>query len=623
MANALSNSLSQISETLSKLKSGLSTISGDEKKKFESSSAPAQLASGLNQLSGTISSSSARRAVDNAKANNNIKTTSASDNYAEQLQTLMGKVTTAEAAQKKAEAAQTNAEADLSIKEQQQGGIETALAVAKKGDGEDTTTETTQDTTGQTPVSKLSPEDVATFGLTPEQATDPFTVSQVERFKGNSEIIGSTITAMGEMLATESEETKALMANIDAMTKNQQAQITAEYRKRQAGAALAGIIAGHALYSPEEHQGLIAEVVLEGKAKLDEIALEGTKEKIKLQQNLRDFKYKTFIEQSDKLMALNDLKVDTVTAIQTELLRVNQEQRDNLLFDQSQEERDATILAEELIDASDEQIIAAAKANGITPGLLIGAVRSIKPDPVVYSGGSGGSGGGSGYINTTEGGGALDKLNPEDKLFVESLLDKAMNDPDNFNMSEVPDEFERVFQVALAEKKKQKQLDEIDMPDLTQSFIDDLNWLNDNDNLKWYNVFSKDDKNKFQDAAAQAGFANALTGETSDIKRMLNTKEGQKALRAMRENEIKVGTDFSKQERADKIMEMLINGFDYKGEHTEGAFAATIREREAEKNRKKKELANESIYVTTPETKIKKAEPAPEKDKKVIWGINT
>lgn len=386
MANALSNSLSQISETLSKLKSGLSTISGDEKKKFESSSAPAQLASGLNQLSGTISSLSARRAVDNAKANNNIKTTSASDNYAEQLQTLMGKVTTAEAAQKKAEAAQTNAEADLSIKEQQQGGLEAAVAMSQKDkNGNDIPATTTQDTTGQTPISSLTPQDIADYGLTPEQAGDPFTVAQVERFKGNTEIISSTITAMGDMIASESEDTKALMANIDAMTKNQQAQITAEYRKRQAGAALAGIIAGHALYSPEEHQGLIAEVVLEGKAKLDEIALEGIKEKVKLQQNLRDFKYKTFVEQSDKLTALNDLKVDTITAIQTELLRVNQEQRDNLLFDQSQEERLSSMLAEELIGASDEKIKATALANGIEPGSLMGAVREITPAPKAAS----------------------------------------------------------------------------------------------------------------------------------------------------------------------------------------------------------------------------------------------
>lgn len=591
MANALSNSLSQISETLSKLKSGLSTISGDEKKKFESSSAPAQLASGLNQLSGTISSSSARRAVDNAKANNNIKTTSASDNYAEQLQTLMGKVTTAEAAQKKAEAAQTNAEADLSIKEQQQGGLEAAVAMSQKDkNGNDTPATTTQDTTGQTPISSLTPQDIADYGLTPEQAGDPFTVAQVERFKGNTEIISSTITAMGDMIASESEDTKALMANIDAMTKNQQAQITAEYRKRQAGAALAGIIAGHALYSPEEHQGLIAEVVLEGKAKLDEIALEGIKEKVKLQQNLRDFKYKTFVEQSDKLTALNDLKVDTVTAIQTELLRVNQEQRDNLLFDQSQEERDATILAEELIDATDEQIIAAAKANGITPGLLIGAVRSIKPDPVVAKGGSSAD-----RSVSSSGESVLDALSPEDRIIAKSYIADALRKGDDFKWSDVPSEFENVVRTGYEEALKKKTLDETPDVDLVSDFMEVIETAKTEEGMPWYKDIydGKEVDERFQDVSAQAGKASFWTGTKTDIKRMLNTENAKKSLRALRTQEVMTGVTLSTAERIKFIMDDLvgytpINEDGSEGEKVEGVLKSEMDEKQRKDTERKK-----------------------------------
>ena len=587
-------------------------MSSEEKAKFDNSSAASGMKSSLQSVSGTLSSEQARRAVDNAKTQNG--TASQSSDLLKQLQEAVGRATTAEADKKKAEAAQTNAEANLSIKEQQQGGLEAAVADSKKT--EEVETDTTQDTTGNTPppVSTLSVEDIADYGLTPEQAADPFTASQIQRFKDNTEIIGSTITTMGEMLKTESEETKALMANIDAMTKNQQTQIDAEYRKRTAGAALAGIISGKALYSPEEHQGLIAEVVLEGKAKLDEIALEGTKEKIKLQQNLRDFKYKTYVEQSDKLMALNDLKVETVTAIQEELLRVNQEQRDNLLFDQGQEERDATILAEELIDASDEQIIAAAKANGIPEGLLIGAVRSIQPDPVKAKSGSS-----SISFESGDGVSVTDGLSSGDKAAVDGYAEGLISG--EYTLSNIPADWKKIVVARKAELEEEKALNEADNADLTGDFMADLEWLDDNDNLKWYNVLSKDDKNKFQDAAAQAGFANAFTGEKSDIKRMLNTKEGQDALKALRQNEIKAKNDFSKRERANQLMEMLINGFDYKGERVEGAFAATIKEREAEKLRKKKELANESISVTTPETTIKKDEPTPKKDNKVIWGV--
>lgn len=599
-----SNQLSKIKETLLGLKEGLGSMSAEEKAKFDNSSAVEGMASDLINVRGILSSEQARRSVDNSKKNNNTAQSSG-DEWVDRLQQANARAYKAEADKKKAEVARTNAEADLSIKEQQQSGLEAIVAGA--GGEEQVATNTTQDTTGNIlpPVPTLTPEDVFNYGLTPEQATDPFTASQVERFKSNTEIIGNTITAMGEMVATESAETRALMANIDAMTKNQQIQIDAEYRKRSAGTALAGIINGHALYSPEEHQGLIVQVVLEGKARLDEISLEGTKEKIKLQQNLRDFKYKTYVEQSDKLIALNDLKVETVTAIQSELLRINEEERDNMLFDQSQEERDATILAEELIDATDEQIIAAAKANGIPEGLLIGAVRSIKPDPVIYSGGRGG-GGGSVSFESGDGISVTDGLSSGDKATVDSYAEDLVSG--KITLSNVPKEWKDIASARSKEIEKEIALKEIDDVDLVSEFMADIENAKTAEGMGWWQDLTggKEVDERFQDASAQAGKAKPITGTKTDIKRMLNDPDAQKALRVIRESEIKSGETFSSTKRTEVVMKMLIEGFfeeDFKGNRLQDEegndiwvdpiFKSEIDEKQrkaAEKKRKKDSL---------------------------------
>ena len=623
--STLSNSLSQIGETLSKIKSGLSSLSPEEKSKFDNSSSAQQLSSGLSQLSGTISSESARRAVENAKANNNLNVPNSSNDLLKQLQDATGMATKAEAAKKEAEAAKANAEANLSIKEQQQSGLESALAVAKGSTNNDTQTQTTQDTTGQVPQGGLSNSDINTYGLTKDQANDPFVVSQIQRFNGNSAIIGSTIQAMGEMMKTESADTQALMANIDAIAKNQQAQVDAEYKKRVAGATLSGIINGNALYSPEEHQGLISQVILEGKAKLDEISLTAIKTKIGLQQNLRDFKYKTFVEQSDKLMKLNDLKIETVTAIQSELQRVSKEQNDKLLFDQSQEERDATILAEELINASDNQIIETAKANGITPGLLIGAVRQIKPKLVATSSG-GVNGGVSNDVNLVapDGGSVLDNLNAGDKALVEAYVDNAIKNPDKFKISDVRKDLRDIYQLALVEKQKQIELDSIDMPDLTQSFIDDLNSVDAINNKGWWaKHFGESAIKNFQDMSAQAGSASVWTGSETDIKRLLSTQPAQDALRALREEEINAKETLSKQNRIDTFKTMLVDGFTNTktGKWVPGVLDAVIKEKQAESDRKKKESQKIDIYQTTPQTNIHKEKQQNTKNDNPIWGI--
>ena len=450
--NNLKTSLSGISQTLA-------SLSAKDKKKFENSASSDLLSKGLTNLSGTLTSASARKKLENSLKDSGIKNQMTENN--DPLSNALSRLAESEKGKKLAEESQKNAEANLSLREQQQSSLESALAQSKDISGsEKKETPTTQNNV----IASL--DTIQAYGLTPEQASDPFIVSEIEKNKAEQTRISTVMDSITEMFKDESRDTQALMTNINAMAANQNQMIETEFKKRTAGATLAGIYSSRAQYSPLAHQSAIAEVVLEGKAKLDEIEIKATELKLQAQKDLREFKSKSVIESSELLKEYNELKTDTLLAIRTELSRVEEQERNKTKFDQEQADRSALILSEELVDASDDQIKAVAESYGIDFGLLKKAVADatfLSKDRKLDLESKRAS------IDNT-----YDLMrqrsekeketgsNPEEvSAYADAILDAEKNDENNFQLNNVPESLRGAVAIELASRKNQKMGEEI------------------------------------------------------------------------------------------------------------------------------------------------------------------
>ena len=361
---AVDTNLEKIKTTLQGISSSLASSTPEQRTQLEGT---------LKTLGGALSSEQARRSVENAKTSSPGTTPSATTPTTDALTKAMQDKAAAETRAKEAEARKKEAEATASIADQR-------LAQRNAGKTGTTSGLSNSDATANSGVTTLEgllaqePE-LANYGLTADNVSDPMVVATLRNQVARSQQLEADYNRLNEMVAKKEERTKEQVALINTSIKNQEAQLKVEQRKRMASEGMAGVLSGRSLYSPEEHQGLIQEVVQDGILKLQEIQIEGFKLKNEMWDNFDNYEFEKYTKKSEVLKEYNKLELDTVTAIQTHLQNIAKTQQEKIVFDQQQMDRSSLILAGELVGASDATIRETATANGVDYGLLKKAVE--------------------------------------------------------------------------------------------------------------------------------------------------------------------------------------------------------------------------------------------------------
>lgn len=329
-----------------------------------------QLGGALNTLGSTLSSTEARTAVSNAQRNTTQSPTRTESPTIDPLIEAQQARAQAEARAKNAEAKMKEAEATASISDQRLLKKTGATAGA-------TGSPASQTQTGATALNNIlaSEPQLADYGLNENNVDDPMVVASLRYQAAREGQIANDVNILNEYVARREQRVKDQVALIDQSIANQNEQLKVEQRKRMASTSMAGILSGRSLYSPEEHQGLIQEVIQEGILQLQEIQLEGYKLQNEMWSDFEDFEFEAYTQKSEMLKEFNRLELETVTTIQERLQEVAKIEREKQLFDQSQMERTSLILAEELVGASDEEIRQTAEREGVDYGMLLRAVR--------------------------------------------------------------------------------------------------------------------------------------------------------------------------------------------------------------------------------------------------------
>jgi len=138
------------------------------------------------------------------------------------------------------------------------------------------------------------------------------------------------------------------------------------------------------MYSAEEHEGIISEVIQDGYARVAEI--ENTRDLaiLEAKKAQREFRYKAFVEASDMIEALSEMKQQTIVDMANRISQVEADAREKMRFDQEQADRNAFLLAPELTDATPEEIQRAALANGIEVGALVREIEAYNQEQEQY-----------------------------------------------------------------------------------------------------------------------------------------------------------------------------------------------------------------------------------------------
>lgn len=367
--------LNQIKTTLQGISDNLSASTPEQRQ---------QLSSAFSTLQGTLSSEQARRSVSNAQAIAPGTTPSAMPTSAPDAMTkILQEKAQAEARAKEAEAKKKEAEATASIADQR---LIKNTSVTSTTAGVDGATAVSEDAKKMQFQELMQREPMlGEYGLTEENLEDPMVIATLRNQVAQSQQIQADATRLSEMVARKEERTQQQVALVGQSIKNQEAQVKVEQRKRLSAQGMAGMLSGRSLYSPEEHQGLIQEVVQDGILKLQEIQIEGFKLQNEMWDDFENYEYEAYTKKSEMLKEFNKLELDTVTAIQTRLQAVAKAEQEKLVFDQEQMDRASFVLAPELVNAAPEQIREVALSNGIEPGLLAREVEAYKQSQEIFN----------------------------------------------------------------------------------------------------------------------------------------------------------------------------------------------------------------------------------------------
>ncbi len=322
----------------------------------------------LKTENGVLTSRTAQNAVDSAGKVINSKG-SGSNPLAE----LMNANTKLQAEFAKEKATRAKLEADLSIKNQLgtgETGTTTGTTTGKPVDPtKNTTTTATTGTTVQ-PVEEVIP------GL----ENDPTANAIMQAFNERVAVTNANVDRLNDFVEASDDDTASAIKSLQATARGQIKRVEAENIRIAQAARVAGIVSGRGMYSPEEHEGIISEVISEGIDRVTDI--ENTRDTaiLEAKKAQREFNYKAYVEMSDLVTELSDLKREAIIDMKDRLREIETDARDKMKFDQEQADRNAFILAPELMDATSDEIYKAALANGIDPGLLSREVQTYKDE---------------------------------------------------------------------------------------------------------------------------------------------------------------------------------------------------------------------------------------------------
>jgi hypothetical protein len=203
---------------------------------------------------------------------------------------------------------------------------------------------------------------------------DPIAAALAEDFANQQAVVQEQLSALRAFTDAEDSETQQTLNNIQATADLQAKRVAKENQRLAQASQTAGIVSGRGMYSPYEHEGIVSEVIQDGLDRITQIELSAQDAKLVAKKAHREFKYEAFVQATEMVSALSEMKRDTIVAIGKRLQEVEAAERDKMTFDQEQADRTAFILAPELVGATPEEINAAALANNINPGMLMRTV---------------------------------------------------------------------------------------------------------------------------------------------------------------------------------------------------------------------------------------------------------
>jgi hypothetical protein len=360
-------SLADIKTSLQNVSAGISNLSSSERAKFENSASATALKGGLTSLSGTLTSEQARRTVANTQKDASKTTPNAGSGINDAYSKLFAENEKTKQDLADTQAKLTSAQSGLSISEQQKQATEDAAAEALlKGKKN-----------GQTTTDPNVPADTS-VGLEDIAGEDPILKAMVDSANQQRTSLNSQLDVLNRQMLDADEDTKFMVRQIDNMTRQQIQRQEKANEQMVRGAKVAGLTAGIAQYSPETHSGIIQETINDGLALIQDIEFKAMEKKYEAKKDLRDFNYKGYLESQKLITEYNDLKNKTIISMYEQIQKAETDAREKIKFDNEQADRNAIILAPELINASPDLIAKTAAANGIELGALMRAVNDAK-----------------------------------------------------------------------------------------------------------------------------------------------------------------------------------------------------------------------------------------------------
>ena len=201
-----------------------------------------------------------------------------------------------------------------------------------------------------------------------------------EDFNNQQSIMQEQLSALAAFVDAEDDDVQSSLRNIQATADLQSKRVAKENERLAQASQVAGIVAGRGMYSPYEHEGIISEVIQDGLDRITQIELTAQDAKLEAKKAHREFRYEAFVQSTEMVSALSELKRQTIVDIGKRLQEVEAAEREKMTFDQEQQDRTSFILAAELADATPEEIRAAALANGVDAGALMRTVADYKQE---------------------------------------------------------------------------------------------------------------------------------------------------------------------------------------------------------------------------------------------------
>lgn len=316
------------------------------------------------QVSGiTTSDDAANRAKNADKTINDITTPSDDKNdpfkdLFSRINTLQQDLNKAKEAEKKAKEAQANADVQAKLK-----GTPSAEEAAATGNADMNAAATAINGDGTT-----------------QNIQDPVIRARADKMIANVGIINNQMQTLSQYRKQFNEYTQQDIDSI-ARTAERSIQRQVEENKRTTDAMrFAGVLAGRAQFAPVTEQSIIAEVIQDG---LDKIEVINEKKNSAIREARKaeaEFNVDIFEQQAELAKEYNNEIESTISAMNAQVRQVEADERERTKFRQEQADRSAFILAPELINATPEEIQAAALANGIDPGLLAREVQGYQDE---------------------------------------------------------------------------------------------------------------------------------------------------------------------------------------------------------------------------------------------------